>query len=148
MSDRISALFVGDGPIRVVPWPDPMADRSGFPAQSPMIEWCYLPLIGPSAAWAYRRMVLGPLGQGEAFDLDLGELAHWLGLGAGTSPNSRVSRALLRLVAFGLAAVPANRTLAVRRTVPPLRASQLDRLSPRVQRVHASLLAQREAAGG
>jgi hypothetical protein len=145
MSDRYSALFVDEGPIRVVPWPDPVADEAGFPAQSAMIEWCYLPLIGPSAAWAYRRLVLGPLSQGQAFDLELDELAHWLGLGAGISPNSRVARTLLRLVAFGLAAVPANRTLAVRRTVPPLRSSQLDRLSPRVQRVHATLLAQRSS---
>ena len=31
---RASALFEGEGPIRVVPWPDPVADASGFAARS------------------------------------------------------------------------------------------------------------------
>ena len=34
-----SALFEGEGPIRVVAWPDPVADASGFPANSAMVEW-------------------------------------------------------------------------------------------------------------
>ena len=36
---RASALFEGEGPIRVVPWPDPVADASGFAAASAMVEW-------------------------------------------------------------------------------------------------------------
>jgi hypothetical protein len=56
-----------------------------------------------------------------------------------------VSRTLLRLVRFGLAGVTGTRTLSVRRTAPPLRSSQLDRLNPRLQRVHATLLAQLRA---
>ncbi len=54
-------------------------------------------------------------------------------------------RTLLRLVRFELAAVPRTRTMAVRRTAPPLRSSQLNRLNPRLQRVHATLLAQLRA---
>lgn len=34
---RASALFEGEGPIRVVPWPDPVADASGFAANSAMV---------------------------------------------------------------------------------------------------------------
>jgi hypothetical protein len=142
---RVNALFEGEGPIRVVPWPDPVADASGFAAASAMVEWCWLPVVGPSGAWAYRRLVSALAANHGAYDQDLAELAHWLGLGAGISPNAPVSRTLLRLVRFGLAAVPSTRTLAVRRTAPPLRSSQLDRLNPRLQRVHATLLAQLRA---
>lgn len=145
MSDRFSALFEGDGPLHVVPWPDPAAEVGGFAPHSAMVEWCWLPVVGPSAAWAYRRLASGLVNMGRGYDLDLVELAHWLGLGAGTSPNSPVSRTLLRLVRFGLAAVPAERTIAVRRTVPPLRDAQLNRLRPRVQRVHTRLLAEHAA---
>lgn len=145
VGSRASALFEGEGTIRVVAWPDPVADADGFPASSVMVEWCWLPVVGPSGAWAYRRLVSALAAQHGAYDLDLAELAHWLGLGAGVSPNAPVSRTLLRLVRFGLAAVPANRILAVRRTAPPLRSSQLERLNPRIQRVHATLLAQLRA---
>ena len=145
VGSRASALFEGEGTLRVVPWPDPAADAQGFPATSAMVEWCWLPVVGPSGAWAYRRLVSALTASKGGYDLDLAELAHWLGLGAGVSPNAPVSRTLLRLVRFGLAAVPGRRTLAVRRTAPPLRSSQLDRLNPRLQRVHATLLAQLRA---
>ena len=142
---RANALFEGEGPIRVVTWPDPVADASGFPATSAMVEWCWLPVAGPSGAWAYRRLVSALAANHGPYDQDLAELAHWLGLGAGVSPNAPVSRTLLRLVRFDLAGVTGNRTLAVRRTAPPLRSSQLNRLHPRLQRVHATLLAQLRA---
>ena len=106
---------------------------------------CWLPVAGPSATWAYRRLVSALAASKGAYDQDLGELAHWLGLGAGVSPNAPVCRTLLRLVRFDLAAVPRTRTLAVRRTAPPLRSSQLNRLNPRLQRVHSTLLAQLRA---
>jgi hypothetical protein len=142
---RASALFEGEGTIRVVPWPDPVADGDGFSASSAMVEWCWLPVVGPSGAWAYRRLVSALVAHHGAYDLDLAELAHWLGLGAGVSPNAPVSRTLLRLVRFGLCAVVGSRTLAVRRTAPPLRSTQLERLNPRIQRVHTTLLAQLRA---
>ncbi len=106
---------------------------------------CWLPVVGPSGTWAYRRLVSALAANKGAYDQDLAELAHWLGLGAGVSPNAPVSRTLLRLVRFDLAAVTGTRTLAVRRTAPPLRSSQLNRLNPRLQRVHATLLAQLRA---
>jgi len=144
---RGSALFEGEGPIRIVAWPAPAADVSGFPAHSAMVEWCWLPLTGPSTAWAYRRLVSGLANLADGYDLDLGELAHWLGLGRGTSRNAPVARALLRLVRFDLAAVVAPRTLAVRRTAPPLHDHQLDRLSPRLITAHANFVAQLRSGG-
>src|SRR5436305_1076512 len=118
MSESVQsrALFAGEGAIRVVPWPDPVVDVSGFPAHSAMVEWCWLPVIGPSGAWAYRRLVSGLENLPGGYDLEVGELAHWLGLGRGVSANSPVCRTLLRLVRFDLAAVTAPRTLTVRRT--------------------------------
>jgi hypothetical protein len=69
--------------------------------------------------------------------------AHWLGLGAGVSPNAPVSRRCCVWSASASAPVVGSRTLAVRRTAPPLRSTQLERLNPRIQRVHATLLALR-----
>lgn len=132
--------------IRVIPWPDATIDRVGFGAHSAYVEWCWLPRIGPSGTWAYRRLVSGFETSPEGYDVDLVELARSLGLGTGVSRNAPVSRTLARLCAFGLATAPAERTIAVRRKAPPLTARQLDWLSPRLQRVHASLIARHRPA--
>jgi hypothetical protein len=132
--------------IRVIPWPDATIDRLGFAAHSAYVEWCWLPRIGPSGTWAYRRLVGGFETSPEGYDLDLVELARSLGLGTGVSRNAPVSRTLGRLCAFGLATAPAERTIAVRRKAPPLTARQLERLTPRLKRVHASLMARHQAA--
>ena len=86
---RASALFEGEGPIRVVAWPDPVSDASGFPANSAMVEWCWLPIVGPSGAWAYRRLVSALAANKGAYDQDVAELAHWLGLVPVSAPTPR-----------------------------------------------------------
>lgn len=125
---RASAPFEGEGPIRVVAWLDPVADASAFAASSAMVEWRWLPVVGPSGA--YRRFVSALAANKGACDQDLAELAHLLGLGAGVTPNAPASHMLLRLVRFGLAGVTGTRTLTVRRMAPPLRSSQVDRREP------------------
>ena len=127
--------------LHVRAWPDPVIDQIGFEPQSAYFEWCWLPRLGPSACWAYRRLTSGLLGRPDGYDIEVGELAHWLGLGSGTGRNAPVRRAIGRLVVFGLGTWQAEDTLAVRRRVPPLSLSQVSRLRPSVQAAHRRLLA-------
>jgi hypothetical protein len=128
-------------PVRITPWPDAVIDRVGHQPDSTYFEWLWLPRIGPSAAWAYRRLTSGLAGQPEGFTISLEELAHWLGLGRGTGGNSVVVRTLGRLVRFHLAMQVDTCTLALRRRVPPLTKGQLAALSPHLQRTHGHLMA-------
>jgi hypothetical protein len=128
-------------PVRITPWPDAVIDRVGHQPDSTYFEWLWLPRIGPSAAWAYRRLTSGLAGQPEGFTISLEELAHWLGLGRGTGTNSVVVRTLGRLVRFHLAMQVDASTLALRRRVPPLTKGQLATLSAHLQRTHRHLMA-------
>ncbi|HET7488809.1 MAG TPA: hypothetical protein VFJ85_12845 [Acidimicrobiales bacterium] len=131
-------------PLHVQAWPDPVIDRLGLPPSSAYFEWLWLPRIGPSAAWAYRRLTSGLEVAPDGFDLELAELAHWLGVG-GTGANSPLQRCLGRLVLFGLALAVDRTTLGLRRRVPPLSRAQLARLSPHLQRTHHRLVAAQPA---
>lgn len=129
-------------------WPDELIDKLGFEAHSSYCEFLWLPRIGPSATWAYRRLVGGLAASPDGYRLSLGELAHALGLGTGTGHHSPVSRTVNRLVDFELAARFGDAGLVVRRKVPPLTQRQLARLSPQLQEVHHRLLARRQAQVG
>ena len=129
--------------LQIRAWPDPVIDQMGFERQWAYLEWCWLPRLGPSASWAYRRLTGGLAGRPDGYDLDLVELAHWLGLGTGTGRNAPVMRTLNRLVSFHAAAWDGDGTLAVRRRLPPLTQAQLARLHPSVQATHHRLLALR-----
>jgi hypothetical protein len=126
-------------PLQVRPWPDAVIDRLGHAPTSEYFEWFWLPRIGPSCGWAYRRLTSGLVAQPDGYSVRLDELAHWLGLG-GTGRHSPLLRSLRRLAAFGLAAQTDDHTLAVRRRVPPLTLPQLRRLSPVLQAMHARLV--------
>lgn len=125
-------------PLHVQAWPDPVIDRLGYEPTSSYFEWLWLPRVGPSAAWAYRRLSAGLDAQPDGFTVALDELAHWIGLG-GTGKHSPLVRCLGRLVQFGLAIQIDEHTMALRRRVPPLTQSQLRRLSPVLQRTHLRL---------
>lgn len=46
-------------PLHVQAWPDPVIDHLGYGPTSSYFEWLWLPRVGPSAAWAYRRLSTG-----------------------------------------------------------------------------------------
>jgi hypothetical protein len=126
-------------PLRITAWPDEVIDRIGHQPDSAYFEWLWLPRIGPSAAWAYRRLTSGLGARPEGYSVSLEELAHWLGLGRGTGAHSVVVRTLRRLSVFHLAIQVDGSTLELRRRVPPLTQAQLARLSPHLQRTHRHL---------
>lgn len=106
--------------LTVIAYPDPVVDDLGYGPESTYIEFCWLPVIGPSAAWMWRRLArtandTGPTPrQVDAVDLLVG-----LGLGEGLGRHSVGARTIGRLVAFDFArrAGRGGELLAVRRAV-------------------------------
>ena len=103
----------------VVPWHDPVVDSVGYDVRSQYVELFWLNVLGPTATWILRRLVLGfdryPLG----YELDLEETASALGLSYTVGTANAFMRSLNRCVLFGVS----RRTeggLAVRRRVPPV----------------------------
>ena len=45
--------------IVVVPWVDPVVDEAGASVFSRYVEMYWLPVLGPSALWMMRRIVMG-----------------------------------------------------------------------------------------
>ena len=126
-------------PLSIQAWPDAVIDRIGHLPTSAYFEWIWLPRIGPSTAWAYRRLNEGLMAQPDGYEIELDARASWLGLGDGTGQNSPLVRSLRRLVRFYLALQVDEHTLAVRRRVPPVTQPQLRRLHPTLQRTHLRL---------
>lgn len=125
-------------PLHVQAWPDSVIERLGYEPTSEYFEWLWLPRVGPSCGWAYRRLTAGLVSQPDGYDLRLEELGHWIGLG-GTGKHSPIVRSLRRLVTFGLALQVDEHTLALLRRVPPLTLPQLRGLSPVLQAMHLRL---------
>lgn len=125
------------GSVVLKPWRDELVEAHGFGPRSMYVETCWLPVLGPSATWLYRR-----LGSWAEFNTDgtivnLPDLGQSIGLGLGTGPTSPLLRSLGRLVRFGAARWD-NRELAVRTALPPLTEHQAQRLSESTQRLHAA----------
>src|ERR671918_1693946 len=77
--------------------PNPKVRRVGFELTDPYVEQCWSGVIGPSSTLLLRRMPVlwterVPAG------MPASELSRSIGLGAGTSNNSRLAVTLKRLV--------------------------------------------------
>jgi hypothetical protein len=125
--------------LEIVPWDDPVVNAVGFPPHHPYVEMLWLPTLGPSTTWLYRRLHIDAE---RTRVIDLPELAAALGLSTATGANAPIQRTLQRLVRFGLAARHGNQ-LAVRTSAPPLSHRQLDRLIPRLRAAHHAFTAVR-----
>jgi len=115
-------------------------ERIGFGPDSVYVEYCLLPLIGPSCCLLYRR--LGPLVcAAGVVVIDLGELGRNLGLGARIGPGSGVTKTLARLESFHLGAWRGHDRYALRRAVAPLGDRQARRLPEPARTFHYRSLA-------
>jgi hypothetical protein len=121
--------------LMVVPWYDPVVDSIGYEVRSQYVELFWLNVLGPTATWILRRLVLGfdryPLG----YELDLEETASALGLSYTVGTANAFMRSLNRCVLFGVS----QRTdggLAVRRRVPPVATRHLMRMPPHLRNAH------------
>jgi len=119
----------------VTAWIDPVVEAVGFGPTSAYVEYCWLPVLGPTATWLYRRLGQVVVEVGGPVQLDLADLALGLGLGRGVGRQSPLCRSLGRLGRFGVVR-PAGQALQVRRALAPLGELHLARLGPGVKRWH------------
>ena len=122
-ADRTEWLSVHD-PVSIVVWHDAVVENFGHAPRSVYVETYWLPILGPSATWAMRRLTAWLDATPDGYELSLSEFGRELGLGAGTARNAAVVRTLARLVVFGLAE-PRGDDFAVRVMLAPLTRRQL-----------------------
>lgn len=125
----------------VAPLVDPVVESRGFRPTSRYVEVCWLPLLGPTSTWLYRRLAQAVEDADEA-TFDATDLAASLGLGRGLGRQAPLSRSLRRLVGAG-AARCSGRRLLIRRALAPLTATQASQLTPSARRFHEQVTAAR-----
>jgi len=121
----------------VTAWPDAVIDDLGHDPRSSYVELFWLSTLGPSAVWMLRHFVrhLDATDCSDV-DFDADETAHAIGLAAGGKRHSSFTRTIERLVRFNVARTVDDRTLGVRRHLPPLTRRQIERLPAALQQEH------------
>jgi hypothetical protein len=122
--------------LAVEAWPDPVIDEVGHDVRSLYVERFWLGLLGPSATWLLRRLVSGLDDHPAGYELDLALTATELGLGNRSGRHSPFFRSIERCCRFGAAHQVGDRTLRVRRKLPPLTRAQLQRLPDALREAH------------
>jgi hypothetical protein len=133
---RPAPVLVPLDTLSVLPWPDQVIDAVGHHPCSPYVEQFWLGVLGPSTTFLLRHLVTNLEASARGFDLDPAVTARRLGLGDKGGRHSPFMRSLARLVQFELAQMEDDRTLAVRRRVPPLTRRQVMRLPELLQSAH------------
>lgn len=126
------------------PWRDPIVDERGWAMCSEYTEVYWLPVIGPTALLAGRKIVR-MLGDRDYVDADLYTMASTMGLSYTARERSPFGRALHRLVMFGLA-MPTADGWAVRTMVPNVPHRFMRRLPDVLVAAHNVDLEERAAA--
>jgi hypothetical protein len=86
--------------IDVQPLADELVEAHGFGPRSTYVEVCWLPVLGPTATWLYRRLGSWTELFPDGLHVDLVDLAVSLGLGEGLGRSSRLAKGLERLSHF------------------------------------------------
>lgn len=129
----------------VRPWSQPVLPPSFYPA-SLYIEYCWLPIFGPSTTWLYRHLGQLVITHPGGVLVDLPELALEHGLGHSTGRHGPLTRSLLRLVKFG-AATTEDDILLVRPKLPAVPDRHLVRLTAKLKLIESHLRAGAESDG-
>jgi hypothetical protein len=126
------------------PHPNRMVRASGLEPTDPYLEWCWLPVVGPSTVALVRRVADLTRSSGEA-RIPLSDLGRLLGLGAVEVPshNNKLVRTMARAEQFGLAftnvGVPGESvTFGIHSHVALVPARLLDRLPEVARQRHAA----------
>lgn len=133
------AWIAGTDPLPVVPLDDPVVEALGHDPDSEYAETYWLPVIGPTALWALRRLTRWLDESPDGYPLAIVPFARELGLGDGAGRSSPIVRTLARLVCFGLAEIRGDQ-LMVRRRVPPLARRHLQRLPGHLVAQHQAVM--------
>lgn len=126
-----------------LPWIDPEVERQGFGPRSMYVEACWLPVLGPTATWVYRRLGSWVAANEDGTVIDLTDLSVSLGLGEGLGRTGLLGRSLTRLHQFG--AIELGREhMAVRRALAPLSEHRARSLSYSAYQLHAHLTLEKQ----
>lgn len=134
--DRLGWIASRD-PLSVVALTDEVIDQLGHDSRSCYVETYWLPILGPSAILAARRLGEWLEASPDGIEVPLEVFGGSLGLG-GVGRNSPTVRTLARLVDFGMAAT-GGEVYQVRRVFPPLVARHLERLPGYLAAQHDTL---------
>lgn len=122
---RSSSNQVKNGPeglppqLHVVPWRDEVVEARGFGPRSMYVETCWLPVMGPTATFLYRRLGSWAAHNPDGLTVDLQQVSESLGLGDAMGRHSRIGKALGRLARYQAARWGGDE-LQVRTALPPL----------------------------
>src|SRR3954471_12957510 len=95
VNDATEAVRPSDE-LLVRPWVDEQVEAHGFGPRSMYVEMCWLPILGPTSTWLYRRLGSWTEFNPDGLTVNLTEVATGLGLGSGIGPNSPLMRSLDR----------------------------------------------------
>ena len=119
----------------VIPVPHPVIEALGFHPKHDYGEKFWLPVIGPSALWAHRRLTSGFAEHRWSYEVHLPPFGREIGLGAGTGRNSAIVRTVRRLIDYHLAE-RIDDQLGVYTKLPPLTHRQVARLPDHLAERH------------
>jgi hypothetical protein len=123
--------------LHIMPWTDPIVERVGHRPDSPYVEQFWLPTIGPTGCWLYRRLgrvVASMTADSAPMPLDVEILARSVGINTDTLAKSLTRLGQFRFIRSAVGA----ETIEVRRRVPDLSLQQLRRLPEPLQVRHAN----------
>ena len=130
----------------VTPWPDPVLDVLGHDPRSWYAETFWLPTLGPTALLLMRHLADRFERTPEGVELKVADTAAALGLGAREGTSSPLVRSLGRLRQFDLATTEDEKTISVRRALPPVHRRHVRRLPLPLQAEHEAWMAGQRAA--
>jgi hypothetical protein len=125
--------------LHVTPWRDELVEGNGFGPRSMYVEICWLPTLGPSTTWLYRRLGSWAEYNPDGLNVDAVDLSQSLGLGSGLGWHSKLGKSVDRLVRFN-AARWAGTDLQVRTALGALPLRLAQRLSPSSATYHEQML--------
>lgn len=114
-----SGWITSHDPLNVIRLTDPVIEDLGHDVRSSYVETYWLPILGPSAVWATRRMADWLDASPDGIEVSLAELGPSLGIGGQVSRNTSIVRTMVRLVDFGIASI-AGDTYGLHTTFAPL----------------------------
>jgi hypothetical protein len=126
--------------LQVVPWRDEVIEQLGFGPRSMYVETCWLPVIGPTATWLFRRLGSWAEFNPDGTTVDVTDLAVLLGLGEGLGRHSLLNKSLERLIRFEVARWQQVGELAVRTALPQLPERLASRLPYSSRRYHEAMI--------
>lgn len=121
--------------LHVVPWHDEVTEAHGFGPRSMYVEVCWLPVMGPTATWLYRRLGSWVEYNPAGLTVNLQQVSESIGLGEALGRHSKIAKALGRLARYQAVRWGGDE-LQVRTALPPLPLRLVKGLDPQTRRLH------------